>query len=250
MVNSINAERNNSSKDKDIIININYTTSTISVNEKQIEIINKIKITDRGIGFNKEQINSFKSINSTTNQALGCRGSGKFEILRAFHKIKVQSFNNEGIIELELCEKNYNNNNIEGFSKETYKYSSLDITTVECIYDEELQNVGFDEVKYIKSVDLENLKDRIQSKLLLKLALLSKEGYNINIKLQDCDFLQNKDLIGLDSNSEIFKVNGLEDEFTIYHLRTDKITPKANESRNCILWVSDNIEVKKGVDFF
>ncbi len=246
IVNAINAEKNNENSDKNIFIDIELKTESIS-DEK--EFINYLKIVDHGIGFNEKQLKSFKTINSTTNQNLGCRGMGKFEILRSFHEIKITSFNGDEYFSFNLSESNYNHDE-EGFSKAFQTPSTNKKTIVECFYDLSKKNDKFDDPIQIKAIELEEIKTKIESKLLLKLALLKKDGYSLNITLQNEPFITNNEIIDLAGCDEIVSVDGISESFTIYHLCTDKISSKTNEKKNYVAYVADNIEVEKDASFF
>ena len=179
LLNAINAERNNAEVDKDVIINIEYSTTMLNETDKK-ERVGYIKISDFGVGFNNAQFESFKNLNSTTNQKLGCRGMGRFQIMRSFHKIKIESFNGDERFWFDLAESNISDNNVEGFSDKNRIINNVSVpssskeTIVECFYDISIRNNKFDEAVPIKAIDEEEIKDRINAKLLLKLALLKR----------------------------------------------------------------------------
>ena len=53
--------------------------------------IQSIKIIDNGIGFTKENFESFDTAYSRINKEYGCKGIGRFTVLAAFEKIEVTS---------------------------------------------------------------------------------------------------------------------------------------------------------------
>ncbi|AWD32905.1 putative conserved ATP-binding protein [Candidatus Fokinia solitaria] len=249
LLNAVNAECNNEKVDKDVTIEIEYTTKEIH----KKKYINYIKISDYGVGFSEDNFQSFKNLYSSTNQKLGCKGVGRFQIMRSFHQIKVKSFDDNKRFSFDLAECNYNQNNIEGFS-EKQSLNSCDAeakkTVVECVYDIAKKNKDFDDAIPMAAPDEEDVKEKIFSKLLLKLILLKKSEFCIDIKLQGKSFITNTDIDDLSDIEQSFTIKDIDDKFTIYHLVTNRIKAKTNECRNYITYVADAVEVTKDTSFF
>jgi hypothetical protein len=95
VVNSIHSleEKGNLAKNGEIIIQVlRSTQSKLNLNdEKNLGEVTGFIITDNGIGFNDENMNSFETLDSDHKIEKGCRGVGRLLWLKAFDKVEVES---------------------------------------------------------------------------------------------------------------------------------------------------------------
>lgn len=95
VVNSIHSleEKGNLAKNGEIIIQVlRSTQSKLNLNEeKNLGEVTGFIITDNGIGFNDENMNSFETLDSDHKIEKGCRGVGRLLWLKAFDQVEVES---------------------------------------------------------------------------------------------------------------------------------------------------------------
>lgn len=96
VVNSIHSleEKGNLSSNGEIIITVHRSTqSNLNLNdEKNLGEITGFTISDNGIGFNDQNMNSFETLDSDHKIDKGCRGVGRLLWLKAFETVQVESF--------------------------------------------------------------------------------------------------------------------------------------------------------------
>lgn len=240
--NAINAEVNNEGVDKNINIKI-----TIEVeNKDKKNAIKKIIVEDEGVGFNEEQRKSFKSINSSQNIKYGCKGIGKYYILRSFNTIQVESFDKKESVGILLSEKNYNDDNLEGLNDFKPKIFNTK-TIITCFYfeDESELNKDFYKAKPI-SFDLETFKERVYSYFIVKLSLLKEKGFNINLSLNEEQIINDINLPNLEKEKNDIKIkfDNKEYLFLMYHLQTEKNYLKTNNHKNYVQYIADRVIVE------
>lgn len=113
IVNSINAIEERHKKDpsfvsgKIIIEVLRYRTL---LDESDINTIDGFKITDNGIGFTNENMQSFMESDSAYKAEIGGKGVGRFSWLKAFSKVDISSvYSEDGVYkkrEFEFCVDN------------------------------------------------------------------------------------------------------------------------------------------------
>lgn len=85
------------------------------------------EIIDNGIGFNKDNYNSFRTLDSEFKMNLGCRGIGRLLWLKAYDIVKIKStFLEQGKIFLREFDFSAEK---EIFNEKTEESSKTDITT-------------------------------------------------------------------------------------------------------------------------
>ena len=107
-VNRINVNKNNGvftifeavvnsiqSNSKNILVELKTEkekqTSFQNIDKKEKYILKEVTITDDGYGFNDENFESFKKINSTYKLKLGGKGVGRLTWLKVFENIEIES---------------------------------------------------------------------------------------------------------------------------------------------------------------
>jgi hypothetical protein len=95
VVNSIHSleEKGNLTSNGEIIITVHRSTqSNLNLNdEKSLGEITGFTISDNGIGFNDQNMNSFETLDSDHKIDKGCRGVGRLLWLKAFETVQVES---------------------------------------------------------------------------------------------------------------------------------------------------------------
>lgn len=86
---SINLRFPKSAKDGSIKIEIYRSEPKDGLGE--FGSIKSVTITDNGIGFTKQNVESFETPHSHTYKNLGCKGMGRFTCIAAFHSLHVES---------------------------------------------------------------------------------------------------------------------------------------------------------------
>ena len=95
VVNAIHSleEKGNLTSNGEIIITVHRSTqSNLNLNdEKSLGEITGFTISDNGIGFNDQNMNSFETLDSDHKIDKGCRGVGRLLWLKAFETVQVES---------------------------------------------------------------------------------------------------------------------------------------------------------------
>ena len=89
IVNSIQASGSKGRVEVEVIRQ--RTQMSLDQESDQLQEVESFKITDFGIGFNAENIQSFKTADSTFKAQLGCKGVGRFTWLKVFESVSVDS---------------------------------------------------------------------------------------------------------------------------------------------------------------
>ncbi|EIV8502127.1 hypothetical protein BJL76_20615 [Vibrio parahaemolyticus] len=89
IVNSIQASDSKGRVEVEVIRQ--RTQMSLDQESDQLQEVESFKITDFGIGFNAENIQSFKTADSTFKAQLGCKGVGRFTWLKVFESVSVDS---------------------------------------------------------------------------------------------------------------------------------------------------------------
>ncbi len=89
IVNSIQASDSKGRVEVEVIRQ--RTQMSLDQESDQLQEVESFKITDYGIGFNAENIQSFKTADSTFKAQLGCKGVGRFTWLKVFESVSVDS---------------------------------------------------------------------------------------------------------------------------------------------------------------
>ncbi|OMP74539.1 hypothetical protein [[Flexibacter] sp. ATCC 35208] len=91
IVNSIISLMQSNQTQKEIQVKIKRGDDPTQLAFTGIKTIHSIVVTDNGVGFNSENLNSFETPFSKVNKEYGCKGIGRFTILAAFREIYVKS---------------------------------------------------------------------------------------------------------------------------------------------------------------
>ena len=244
---------------QELVTNAFYSTIKSDSNTIKIEIettiqeqtLCQIAVTDYGVGFTAEEQVSFYTLDSVHNSNYGCKGSGRFSILRAFNVIKVDSHIDNYRYEIELGEQYYDDkNNVEGLlvMKPTELQNKHTKTIVTAIYSNDKINArcGFEKARLIKYKDCNDLKNDLKQFLLKKLGLIFAIYKNehkkiIHITLNGQDLITDGDIENIEWNKE-FTLN--DNNFKIYCFETQIVEATTNESKNKIYLTADNVLVK------
>lgn len=89
IVNSIQASASKGRVEVEVIRQ--RTQMSLDQESDQLQEVESFKITDYGIGFNADNIQSFKTADSTFKSKLGCKGVGRFTWLKVFESVSVDS---------------------------------------------------------------------------------------------------------------------------------------------------------------
>lgn len=148
--------------------------------------INGFTIEDNGEGFIKKNRDAFTKLWTDNKIALGCKGVGRLTWLRVFEKVTIHSLVGQEAVNIEFTTK-FNGNsdinvknmdkNIENpkttiiFEQPTDKYYKLALKAKEKAID------------LRPEADLDKLYDAIEKNIMVKLALLKKDGNHFSISL-------------------------------------------------------------------
>ena len=136
--------------------------------------VKRIKITDSGIGFTKENYESFKEAYSTKKINIGGKGVGRFAVLSVFNKVSIEStFVNNGNTYCRKFKIDRQNGTIENHTEEAASNISISTSI-------ELTDINENFVEESTKYDI----DRIAELLLKHCSLFYIDGnyYNIAIK--------------------------------------------------------------------
>lgn len=146
--------------------------------ENQKPYIDKMTITDNGVGFTKENIQSFEEYRSAHKQNLGCKGIGRFIYLKIFNHIKIESQN----IEIDFTTKGVNAKNVD---------SRHDLTTIYFLNPLQNSHINFDTIaKDIKEHFLAYFK--LENKEI-QIDIYENDNFKKSIKSTDIPHFEIKD---------------------------------------------------------
>src|SRR5574344_1242123 len=201
IINSLDAEANN--------IEINIKTDkqkTLFDNIERVSIIS-YSVTDNGVGFTENNINSFLKYLSSYKQKFGCKGIGRFTWLKIFDNISIESFTGEEKVSFTF-NSNFSENDITAESNTTSKKTIVSFLDINSNYYKKFNNAKLIESDESLIVDLEKIKETISDYLSVKLFLLDNLNVQFSIKIN----LGNKSVII--NNSNITKFD--EKTFSLY----------------------------------
>lgn len=150
ITNSIQANASN--------IEIYFIARNKSVDEDSHQIVDEIKVVDDGVGFNDENIKSFKTYRSDYKKNLGAKGVGRFLYLKLFEQVNISSLSNEITFTLK--------NDVEvNESKTTYSTTTLQFLTP----------------RKREQIDKVNFEQQVKSHFLPYFKLLKNENKSVKI---------------------------------------------------------------------
>lgn len=145
--------------------------------------VKRIKITDSGIGFTKENYESFKEAYSTKKISIGGKGVGRFAVLSVFNKVSIEStFVNNGNTYCRKFKIDRQNGTIENHTEEAV--SNIAIST-----SIELTDINENFVEESTKYDI----DRIAELLLKHCSLFYIDGNYYNIAIKEGNRVQKLD---------------------------------------------------------
>lgn len=176
IVNSLEAKATN------IEIHIDTTKQKTLFDNLERVSVSGYTIIDNGVGFNKENRNSFSNYLSSYKQKLGCKGIGRFTWLKIFEKITINSYTGN-----ENISFNFDKN----FSEDSFNIKEDNSTIKTIIKFEDVLTKYYERFTTLKSldsdesliVDINEIRQLISDYLSVKLFLLNKNGVNFNIKI-------------------------------------------------------------------
>lgn len=175
--NSIEAGANNISINIKLRKNLQSNTIEEFIHQENTDfVIDKIIITDDGIGFNKANIKSFNTYMTEYKQKDGCKGIGRFTWLKIFENVEIESCTQDKYIYFNF-NTSYQDKDIEQSDRKTDKLKTS-IT---------LMNIKKEYIKYalIEEQNIESylskLKDDILKYFAIKLHLLRQQHKVIKI---------------------------------------------------------------------
>lgn len=167
-------------------INININTSeqiTIFDNVKRISIVG-YSITDNGVGFNKDNRESFSKYLSTYKQKIGCKGIGRFTWLKIFEDIDITSYTGEEKVSFSF-NKNFSENSIEIENDNNPPITIINFKNINTNYYKKFNSEKLIDSDESLITDIEKIREIIADYLSVKLFLLNTSGikFSINLKL-------------------------------------------------------------------
>lgn len=155
---------------------------------KQVKRISGFKITDNGVGFTEENIDSFKNFKSNLKREIGCKGVGRFTWLKVFDDIKIESHTKKHCVKFDF-NKNFSINSIIPVLEENEEpYTTISFSDVTTTYKKDAKTKKEKDIDERLEADLSLIKKMIEEHLMVKLFLLSEEQdtkFEIKLKLKD-----------------------------------------------------------------
>lgn len=156
-------------------------------------------IIDNGVGFNKENRNSFSNYLSSYKQKLGCKGIGRFTWLKIFEQISINSYTGTENVSFDF-DKN--------FSEDSFKIKEDNTNQKTIIKFDDVLTKYYEKFTTLKSldndesliVDINEIRQLIFDYLSVKLFLLNKKEIKFNIKIcieNNTVTISNNDVINL-----------------------------------------------------
>lgn len=168
-------------------IDVEFSTDE-NVLEGMAPKINGFTIEDNGEGFTAKNRKAFTNLWTENKIALGCKGVGRLTWLRVFEKAKIHSVVSDDIVDIDYTTKFDGPNDI--IVKKADKKVAVPKTTIvfECPTDKyyKLPKAKNEKTLDLRpEADIDKLYDAIEKNIMVKLALLKKEGrhFSISIKL-------------------------------------------------------------------
>lgn len=193
IVNSLEA------KATDIEIQIDTTKQrTLFDNLERITVCG-YTITDNGVGFNKENRNSFSNYLSSYKRKLGCKGIGRFTWLKIFEKISINSYTGTENISFDF-NKNFSENSFNIKEDNTQAKTTIKFDDVLTKYYEKFTTLKSLDNDESLIVDINEIRQLIFDYLSVKLFLLDKKEVKFNIKIRvgnNTVTISNNDVINL-----------------------------------------------------
>ena len=157
IVNSIQA-RNTDQKAKIILKAIRQQNQNVlSDDDNKYQQIESFEIIDHGVGFNKDNYQSFKTAESTYKAGLGCKGVGRFTWLKAFDNVNVESV---------YCENDTIKKLTFSFSLDDVHFASEEITDLSKVDIPVITRVSLNEINAPYRNRLPKTLDSIASEII------------------------------------------------------------------------------------
>ena len=176
IVNSLEAKASN------IDIFINTTKQKTLLDNIERVTVCGYTITDNGVGFNKENRNSFTNYLSSYKQKLGCKGIGRFTWLKIFEKITVNSYTGSESVSFDF-DKNFSENAFIIQEDNTSARTTIKFDNVLLKYYERFTTLKSLDADESLIVNINEIRQLIFDYLSVKLFLLNKKEVEFNIKI-------------------------------------------------------------------
>jgi hypothetical protein len=155
---------------------------TLFDNVERVSIVG-YSVTDNGVGFNKDNRESFSKYLSTYKQKIGCKGIGRFTWLKIFGKIDVVSYTGTEKVSFNF-NKNFSENNIKIENNENIPQTTINFNDINTDYYKKYNNEKLIDSDDSLIIDIEKIKEIISDYLSVKLFLLNNSGTKFNITLK------------------------------------------------------------------
>lgn len=133
-----------------IEINITFNLFSLDISDKRY--VDQLIIEDNGVGFNEDNIKSFKNYRSQLKRDLGCKGIGRFLYLKIFEKVHIESLDKH----------------IDFVIDQDIKVSNLEFEVL-------TTKVFFEKAKKQFTVDYERLEQDLKDHFIAYFRLIQKE---------------------------------------------------------------------------
>ncbi len=219
IVNSLEAKASN------IDIFINTTKQKTLLDNIERVTVCGYTITDNGVGFNKENRNSFTNYLSSYKQKLGCKGIGRFTWLKIFEKITVNSYTGSESVSFDF-DKNFSENAFIIQEDNTSARTTIKFDNVLLKYYERFTTLKSLDADESLIVNINEIRQLIFDYLSVKLFLLNKKEVEFNIKISignNTVSITNNDVINLSQKDfSLFATlnegrNGVKYDFSLYY---------------------------------
>ena len=164
-------------------------------------------VTDNGVGFNKENRDSFSKYLSSYKQKIGCKGIGRFTWLKIFDNIDIVSYTGTEKVSFNF-NRNFSENNIKIEYNNNQCKTVVNFNNITTDYYKKYHNEKLINSDDSLITDIEQIKEIISDYLSVKLFLLNNSGSKFDITLKLGKYTTNL------NNENIVKFN--EKNFSIY----------------------------------
>lgn len=169
----------------DVAISIDDSAPQIRLdNKKQIYKINGFTITDDGVGFTPENIDSFKKLWTSTKKNLGCKGVGRLTWLKVFKNIKIKSRLDTNEVLINFHEDFSDDEDIIINSSLSHTHERCTSVTFSNVTESFFHvNTEGNLVDNRENGDIDEIYTQIKKHLLVKLALLKQQSKEFSISI-------------------------------------------------------------------
>lgn len=158
------------------------TQKTLFDNIRRVTIIG-YSVTDNGVGFNKDNRESFSKYLSSYKQKIGCKGIGRFTWLKIFENIDIVSYTETEKVSF-IFNKNFSENNIKIENNSHQRQTVISFYDINTDYYKKYNNEKLIDSDDSLITDIEKIKEIISDYLSVKLFLLNNTGIKFNITLR------------------------------------------------------------------